>query len=187
MGTQAPFRQEKLVIGILAAAGEDGGALIAELSRSFGPADYKSPWMPFDFSPYYDPEMGGGIRRAFVSFSRLVDPSSLAAIKTATNALENGRRVEGRRRVNLDPGLLCLSRFVLASTKESSHRIALADGIYAEITLVFEHGTFRPVEWTYPDYRSPGYISILNEIRGLFRARLRRSGAPEAETLRESL
>ena len=113
--------------------------------------------------------MGTPIRRFFVSFSRLVDPGQLALIKTQTNALEDGFREGGRRRVNLDPGLLALSRFVLATAKESSHRVALASGIWAEVTLLFEKGSFRPVEWTYPDYRSAAYIAILNTIRGLYR------------------
>jgi hypothetical protein len=76
----------------------------------------------------------------------------------------------GLRPVNLDPGLLSLARFVLASTKPSAHRVPLASGIYAEIELLFERGSFRPVEWTYPDYRTREYLDILGHIRGLLKA-----------------
>jgi hypothetical protein len=173
MGTPGTFQPEKLVVGILTSRVEGADEPVSRLVRSFGPLDFASSPIPFDFSSYYNEEMGGEIRRMFVSFSRLVDPASLAAIKTSTNALEDGYREQGRRKVNLDPGLLCLSRFVLATTKESSHRVPLQAGIYAEVTLVFERGSFRPVEWTYPDYRSPQYISILNEIRGKYRTQVR--------------
>jgi hypothetical protein len=116
--------------------------------------------------------MGGPIQRSFVSFSRLVDPSSLALIKQQTNALEDRFRVDGLRTVNLDPGLMALSRFTLATTKESAHRIPLEGGIYAEITLLYARGSFRSLEWTYPDYRSERYISLLNEIRALYKTQL---------------
>ena len=59
---------------------------------------------------------------------------------------------------------------MLASTKPSAHRVPLASGIYAEVELLYERGAFRPVEWTYPDYRSPEYLEILGHIRGLFKA-----------------
>jgi hypothetical protein len=173
MGRPLPFAAEKLVIGVLTSRMGGWDALASGLVRRFGPADFTSSPIPFDFSPYYDDEMGPGIQRLFVSFTELVDPSTLAAVKAETNALEDFFREQGDRKVNLDPGLLNLSRFILASTKDSSHRVPLSGGMFAEITLVFEHGTFRPVEWTYPDYRSPGYISILNEIRGLYKAQAR--------------
>ena len=75
--------------------------------------------------------------------------------------------------MNLDPGLLSLPRFVLATTKESAHRIPLEEGIYAEITLLYEKGSFRPLAWTYPDFRSEGYIVLLNEIRLRYKSQLK--------------
>ncbi len=172
MGTPVDFRPEKLVIGVLLGAGVRPGEVLAPLVEAFGPSDFLSPEIPFGFTDYYAREMGPGLRRIFISFETLVDPGRLAGIKLATNGLEQRAAGGGHRRSNLDPGLLCLSRFVLATTKESSHRIPLASGIYAEVTLMFERGTFRPLEWTYPDYRSPPYISILNRIRSLYRAQI---------------
>jgi len=37
---------------------------------------------------------------------------------------------------------------------------------------MFEKGSFRPVEWTYPDYRSAAYIGLLNDIRSLYKQQL---------------
>jgi hypothetical protein len=122
--------------------------------------------------------MGAPITRFFVSCRELVDPSRLAEIKRTTNGIEEefhrlGLRADvhvGLRPINLDPGLLSLARFVLASTKPSAHRLPLASGICAEIELLYERGAFRPVEWTYPDYRSREYLEILGHIRGLLKA-----------------
>ena len=79
----------------------------------------------------------------------------------------------GNRKVNIDPGLLNLSRFILASSKDGPQRIPLSGGIFAEVTLVYERGGYRPLAWTYPDFRSPEYLRILGEIRKLYKAQLR--------------
>ena len=77
------------------------------------------------------------------------------------------------RKINLDPGLLDLNRLVLATTKHAGHRIPLAEGIYAEITLHYRRGRFEPLPWTYPDYRSEEYQRILLELREIFHGQLK--------------
>ena len=173
MGEISDFTKEKLVIGLLLGPGAPEDACLKALEGLFGPRDYTSPRIDFTFTSYYDGELGTPIARLFLSFDALVAPDSLADIKIATNALEEEFAVNGRRRINLDPGTLSLSRFVLASTKPSSHRIPLGKGIRAEIELMFEHGSFRPVEWTYADYRSPAYLKALGEIREIYRDNLK--------------
>jgi hypothetical protein len=172
MSDITPFTKEKLVIGLLLGRDAPEAKCLADLERLFGPIDYRSPRIEFTFTGYYDDELGPPITRLFVSFRTLVAPDALADIKIATNGLEARFAADGRRRINLDPGTMALSRFVLASAKPSSHRIPLARGIHAEIELVFEYGVFRPVEWTYADYRSPHYLAVLKEIRDQYRADL---------------
>ena len=173
MGSARAFPAEKLVVGVLLSLTELKPALLDRLQRAFGPCDWVSPELPFVYTRYYDTEMGAPIARFFVSFREPVDPASLAAAKLTTNALEEEFRRPGLRAVNLDPGLLSLAHFVLASTKPSAHRVPLASGIYAEVELLYEHGGFRPVEWTYPDYRSEEYRGLLEHIRALFKAQSR--------------
>jgi hypothetical protein len=173
MGSARAFPAEKLVVGVLLSLTELKPALLDRLQRAFGPCDWVSPELPFAYTRYYDTEMGAPIARFFVSFREPVDPASLAAAKLTTNALEEEFRRPGLRPANLDPGLLSLAHFVLASTKPSAHRVPLASGIYAEVELLYEHGRFRPVEWTYPDYRSEEYRGLLEHIRGLFKAQSR--------------
>jgi len=170
MGEATQFLPEKLVMAVLISRPQREQELLGVLGETWGPPDLCSPCMPFSYTDYYDNEMGPGIQRFFVSFRRLVDPSLIADIKIQTNRVEERFREADARKVNIDPGLLCLSRFVLVTTKESAHRIPLSGGIYAEVTLLYHKGSFRPLEWTYPDYRSPDYLGILNEIRGLYKA-----------------
>ncbi|HOX33414.1 MAG TPA: DUF4416 family protein [Spirochaetales bacterium] len=165
MGRPSDFEPERLVLALLYPAGTELGPLRAALEGRLGPADYVGPELPFPWTSYYEAEMGGELRRGFLSFARSVDPSGLADLKLWTNGLEEALAVGGRRRVNLDPGLLSLGRFCLATTKDRSHRIPLGRGIYAELTLVYEGGEFRPLPWTYADWRSPEYRVLLGELR----------------------
>ncbi len=172
MGQIYPFTPEKLIVPILISRQQMHPLLVEELQKRYGEIDYTSRDLPFFQTRYYDEEMGTPITRFFVSFARLIDPGTLAQIKTETNLLERQFTEAGRRKINLDPGLLSLSRFILASSKDGSHRIPLANGIFAEVTLVYERGSFRPLEWTYPDYRSPEYLTILSDIRKLYKVQL---------------
>lgn len=172
MAEPRSFTPEKLITAVLISVPSAWEELIEKLSEEFGELDFRSDAIPFTFTRYYDAEMGTPIVRRFVAFRRLVPPNRLADIKMATNSLENRFRERGKRRINLDPGLLALSRLVLATTKEGSHRIALRDGIYAEVTLLFERGDFRSLPWTYPDYRTDRYREVLREIRRMYKSQL---------------
>lgn len=172
MGEIKSFPKAKLITGILISRDALEESLIHTLTDHFGPGDYTSKHLPFTFSTYYNAEMGTPISRFFISFNNLIDPSTLAQIKVTTNKIEDSFRDRGNRKVNIDPGILFLSRFILASTKASAQRIPLDSGIYGEITLVYEKKTFRPVEWTYPDYRTGEYIHILNTIREIYKRQL---------------
>jgi hypothetical protein len=69
------------------------------------------------------------------------------------------------RPLNLDPGYLTLAKLVLASTKDHAHRIYLADGIFAEVTLAFRRGAWQPHDWTYPDYCRADFHAFFMQCR----------------------
>ncbi len=157
-----------LVCGLLSARPEILDEAEAQLVGRYGPVDVRSSDIDFDFTSYYEPQMGRGLTRRFVSFARKVDPGRLAEIKRATNALEaEAARAHAfaARPVNLDPGYISPAKLVLASCKDRAHRIYLGQGIYAEITLRFRGGRFQPVETTYPDYRTAAYIEFFAAVR----------------------
>jgi len=139
------------------------------LRHAWGTVDLEAgPW-PFTFTDYYKTEMGPDLKRRFLSFSELLCPENTFSWKIFTNQLEQRFLVSAnRRQINLDPGYLDLSRLVLLTTKDFSHRIYLAQGIYAEITLVFQGGQFRPLPWTYPDYRTEEYLKFFHKMRQLY-------------------
>lgn len=135
------------------------------LEGRFGPVDFVSAPGPFPYTTYYDREMGAGLRRQTASFFHLVSPGSLPDVKAWSNELEKELSVGEGRQVNIDPGILSEERFVLATGKNYTHRVYLRDGIYADLTLIYEKGGYRPLPWTYPDYREEEFLRQLEILR----------------------
>lgn len=147
--------------------------VLNELRDALGPTDWESPGLFFDRTRYYEREMGWPLHRRFVSFQDLVHPETLVDIKLKTNEIENAHLDEGKRRVNIDPGYIALERLILATGKNYTHRVYLSRGIYADLTLIFQRGSFRTLEWTYRDYAEPESIAYFNEIRERYKRQLR--------------
>jgi hypothetical protein len=143
------------------------------LEKRFGHSDLESQTLPFNHTQYYQKEFGTNLKRKFLSFKQLVEAEELSRIKLITNRIEAGLSWQGRRRINIDPGILTLAKVVLATTKDHKHRIYLAGGIYAEVTLYYQNKSFQPWEWTYPDYKTPEYIRIFNQIRDIYSNQLK--------------
>ena len=164
---QAP-KPAKLVIGLIMKDRTLFESLAAELSSVFGPLDIVSSWMPFDYTSYYEPEMGAPLFRRMLTYKNLIAQSELPAIKLTTNRLEESRSHGGRRRVNIDPGYLLHERFVLASGKNFTHRIYVGSGIYADLTLIYQRGAFEKLPWTYPDYADHPMLAYLTQVRNKY-------------------
>jgi len=139
------------------------------LIKNFGDILLISPSLPWDYSTYYKDELGSPLFRQIIFFKNLIDPGMLADIKLKTNEIEAELSSEGKRRINLDPGYLSLSQVVLASTKNYTHRIYLNKGIYGEVTLIFQNGTYIPHLFTYKDYQDKTHIDIFMNTREILR------------------
>lgn len=125
--------------------------------------------MPFKHTDYYSEEMGLDLFRIFVLFDNLVERECLVETKLKTNSIEKVLSMGNKRQVNIDPGYISLENIILATTKNYTHRIYLGNGIYADLTLIYNKGTYRPLEWTYPDYGSSDIISIFNRWREYYK------------------
>ncbi|MFZ5866261.1 MAG: DUF4416 family protein [Thermodesulfobacteriota bacterium] len=155
----------RLVISVLSsrrAAAEPG---LEQLTRKLGPLEEEVGPLKFSFTSYYDSEMGPGIKRWLWVFRNLIDRGEIAHTKRLTNEIEQAYTQGGKRVFNLDPGLLTLENFVLATGKNRAHRIYVGNGIFADLTLTYEKGTYRPLPWTYPDYADSEMIGVLNRLR----------------------
>lgn len=145
---------------------------VKSLERVFGRTDFTSEEMPFNHTDYYHDEFGPTLIRKFVSFKRLFNLDNLFRAKLRTNTIETRMAKTGKRRINIDPGYLNLSKVVLFTTKDFSHRLYLGNGIYAESTLFYREGMYNPWPWTYPDYKSLDYARLFESIRQLYRIKV---------------
>src|SRR4030043_1425962 len=142
------------------------------LEKNFGDILLESPSTVWDYSSYYKKELGWPLFRQFIFLKNLIDPGILSDFKLKTNEIEDALSSEGKRRINLDPGYLTLSKIVLASTKNYAHRIYLGKGIYAEVTLMYRDDTFKPHLYTYRDYQDKTSIDIFMNARALLKKML---------------
>jgi hypothetical protein len=170
----------RLIVSVLTPCPRLLDEVVLPLTTELGPIEEVVGPLAFQYTSYYDPEMGSGIQRWLWSFERLTDRSELARIKLLTNRVEQDYTDNGKRRVNLDPGLMTLGNFVLATGKNNAHRIYLSEGIFADLTLIFRSGSYRPLEWTYPDYADPPLIGILNRLRETYKCALQPGNRPTA-------
>ena len=169
-GREAP--KVKLVAAILYKEEEplaDGLGMLEEL---FSPLDFRGTAHPFKHTDYYEQEMGAGLVRILVAFSRLAAPNVLVEAKRQCLQLEQVLASGGRRRVNVDVGYLDLFKLVLASFKGRGNKLYLDDGVWADMTMFYDKGEFRPLPWSFPDFAAGTYNQELKEIRGILKGQL---------------
>ncbi|NIA10059.1 MAG: DUF4416 family protein [Nitrospiraceae bacterium] len=165
MSTPGQADPAKLVVSLVMKDKEIISRILYMLEDCFGDIDIISNWFNFDYTDYYYKEMGNPLFRRVTVFKKLIAQKDLAAIKKITNSFEKKWEKNQKRSINIDPGYLLLSRFILATGKDYAHRIYLDKGIYADLTLIYKQGKYCPLEWTYPDYASSEMIQFLKKTR----------------------
>ena len=177
MGQISRPKPVNLIIGVLSSIQALFELIEKTLQGKFGPIDLRSDILPFNFTDYYNEEMGEGIRRQFYSFEKLIMPDEIASIKVQTNTIEelmaSSKEYSVPRPVNIDPGYISESRLILASTKDFSHRIYLREGVYAEVTLNYRGGRYESFPWTFPDYKTSDYQNFFLAVRKLYVQKLK--------------
>ena len=179
MGATYDFENEKLIIGVIYHDEEVLRQALDILTREFGEIEAVSEEFSFsgEFSTYYDEEIGGEGLRQIYSFKETVDPTRQADIKIRTNEIEAEFSVDGKRKINLDPGFINHGRLLLATTKETGFRIPLKEGIYTELTLFWARGGWQKLPWTYRDYQSERVQKFITEVRHSYLAERRKNKA----------
>lgn len=166
------------ILGVLAADEALGRSAADELGAQLGGVDQAGPVVPFDRTRYYEPEMGAELRRWYCSFNDLVPATALPRLKAAAWAVEQRMLHDGRRSVNLDPGVLDLHKVVLASFKAGPQKLYLGVGVWADIVLYFDSGAYVPLRWTFPDLRGPEHGPFFAAARQRYKALLRARSEP---------
>ena len=135
---------------------------------------------PFDKTDYYAREMGPELIRCFLSIEGLQRLESAVNWKLKTLEIEKHLSLDGKRRINLDPGYLDFHRVVLLSGKEGPQKIYLRDGIWADLVLLKDKGGFRELAWTFPDLKDGFYNDFFMKVRAEYKSEIIKS-IPDAE------
>ena len=176
MGQAGTFSPVKLICGVIANRQDLFSVSEAKLREIFGEVDSKSDFFPFDYTDYYEKQMGQGLKRVFLSFYELINPEELSLLKIKTNLLEEDIKTEAGmelRAVNLDSGYLTASALIMATVKDFSHRIPLRNGIYAHLEFLFGKNEIRTLPWTYPDFKKPDYHPFFLKVRKIYIQQIR--------------
>jgi hypothetical protein len=163
----------KLIFSLFAQEAGIINETIETLSTLYGKPDFISAIMPFDYTDYYHSEMGRDLVRRFLAMENLIQPEQLPDIKLATNEIEKKSTDQSQRKINIDPGYISKAHLILATGKSYTHRPYLRDGIYADLTLVYQGKKFCSLPWTYPDYADEKQLLMLGKIREKYLLQLR--------------
>ncbi len=170
-------REHELVLPFIAAFSKYKDLLQEAENKAvsfYGPILCRSEIVTVDqFTNYYHDEMGAGLFKQLWAFENLIDPAVLPDFKNQTNdwemdAAQNWPQPESdrvERPLNLDPGYIETGKLILATTKDHAHRIYLRNGIFAEITLMYQNKQWKAFPWTYPDYQCEIFLKFINQCR----------------------
>jgi hypothetical protein len=173
MGIIKSTKKAKLFCGIIFSNIEIYKIHIDILKNKFGDIDTKSEIIDFNFSNYYNKEFGNNLKRTWVSFDNLILTDFITNIKKSTNLIENNSSKKNKRQINIDPGYITTANIVLVTTKDYSHRIYINNGIYGEVSLIYNNGYIK-LPWTYPDYSSNVALNFFLCVRKIFIKQMKR-------------
>ncbi|MDR0676781.1 MAG: DUF4416 family protein [Elusimicrobiota bacterium] len=152
------------------------------LIEKFGNIILDMQAVSFDYTSYYNLEMGNNLEKIFYAFEHFINSLDISKIKIFTNEIEQRfAAIDKKRKFNLDPGYLDLAKIVLVSTKDFAHRIYIGDEIFAELTMLYnnpkkskEISRYKFLPWTYPDFKTENYLEFFIRARNFYLDEMRR-------------
>ena len=163
----------KLIIGALYADPKWLEQAKKEIRNQNWKIQRQSAEFPFDQTDYYAAEMGSNLKRCFMSVVGLQKLETAAEWKLKTVEIEKQLSISGKRRINLDPGYLDFHRVVLLSGKEGPQKIYLRNGVWADLVLLKDKGSYRDLAWTFPDLRDGRYNDFFLQVRAELKAEIK--------------
>lgn len=142
------------------------------LKNEFGEFDFISEVFQFRETDYYKDEMGDDIKRVFFSVQNLMPPDKIVYVKKRTAEIETSLSVEGKRKVNIDPGYIDFNKVVLATYKGGGCKVYIVEGVWIDIILRYEKGKFHSFPWTFPDFARGMYSDVLLNMRNSYKKQL---------------
>lgn len=166
----------KVFFSIIFSRGEIEKDIKSALEKKFNLLLTPSETLPFTHTDYYEEEMGKDLKRFFLFSETLFPLSLLPYLKHKSREIEILHSVNGKRKMNIDPGFITLEKICLLTYKNYYHRFHIGEGVYAEMTLAYMKGRMVHYSWTYPDYREEKIKSIFLLEREKYKKILKEEG-----------
>lgn len=139
---------------------------VERIEKLYGKVFTYSP----EFNPlatYYSKEMGEEtlLKRVFIITTESFPREFLLSNKLLSLNWEREWSLSEKRMVNVDVGFISAENFLLATTKNYSHRVFLGQNIFADLTYQCVEGKFQTLPWTYPDFKDQPKLDFFNWCR----------------------
>ncbi len=143
----------KLFMAVMYASDELFDSAKADLVAKYGDVRAESNAYNFDFTGYYDDEMGSGLKKKLLVFEKEVSKQDLESVKFFITEVEEKYSDLGNRSVNIDPGYISSDELVLATWKGKSFKEKISDKIWVHKVLEFEGDKVKEFFHTFADYK----------------------------------
>ncbi len=144
----------------------DFALFFKNLEKKYGQgAYYTHPFFPM--KNYYQKEMGDPLERSFFVPHKRVQREKLVEAKIWSYKIEVEFSRDEKRLINIDPGMITLENFQLATFKSFSHRVYLSNNVYSDLNICFTKKGYEVFDWTYPDYKNTDIIDFIRWNRAI--------------------
>lgn len=128
---------------------------VRDLTKEYGEIKKESHEYDFDeYTDYYEKESGKNLIKKIIIFKKEIKENDLAEIKKFAAEIEKKYSVDGKRKINIDPGYVSKEKVVLASFKKKDFKEYLGWGIFLHKVLEFNDGKVKDFFHTFPDFKS---------------------------------
>ena len=143
----------RLIIGVMYGSLEKFNLVLKDLVGLYGSVLISMKEYDFTkFTKFYIEEMGAVIFKKMIVFEKEVSKKDLVKIKEDTTKLEEKYSVDGKRKINLDPGFISSEKMVLASFKKGTgYKEKISDEVYLHTVLKFK--PLEEFQHTFFDYK----------------------------------
>ena len=107
----------------------------------------------FNYTHYYDSEMGKGLKKIFLLFNKEISMKDLISIKYKITELEDEYSVDKGRRINIDPGTINNNGLWLATWKGKGFKEYIGNEVWAHKVLEFKNNKVFDFYHTFKDYK----------------------------------
>jgi uncharacterized protein DUF4416 len=124
-----------------------------DLIKQYKTIKSESNFYEFNFTRYYEKEMGGNLKKKFIVFNKDILKKDLIEVKLFITKLEEKYMINNNRTINIDPGFLSKKELVLATFKAKNFKEKLNDKVFSHKVLEFDNDKIIEFFHTFADYK----------------------------------